>query len=241
MAKVEETHKEQVEKPTNIDIIESPEALQEQLSKTEQFVKKNRNIVIGVAAGIVLLVSAAIFYRWNTESQNKEAQVEMFPAVFYLEKDSVQKALKGDNNTTKGLLYVAKEYSGTKAANLANFYIGVAKMKEGKFDEAITYLENFNADDLLLQARVYALIGDAYMEKNNVEQAVNYYEKAADYKPNEYYTPAYLMKLGLAYEMKKDFAAAIKVYQDVKDNYKDSPENATAVKQVARLEQTQAK
>src|SRR5690606_28229546 len=102
---------------------------------------------------------------------------------------------KGGN---EGLLSIADNYSNTKAGKLANFYAGVALLKEGNFDEAISRLKNFSSSDLLLQARAYALIGDAYMEKGEFKEAISYYKRAADYKSNQYFTPGYLLKLGLA-------------------------------------------
>ena len=222
---------------TKFEFIESAEALQQGISKTEDFAKKNQKLVFGVGIGIVLAVAAALFLQWNNAQQNEKAQKELFPAQFYLEKDSVKKALKGDNaNTTIGLEAVADEYSGTKGGDLAKFYIGVQKLKEGKFDEAISNLEGFNPNDLLLQARVYSLIGDAYMEKNDLGNAISYYKKASDYNTNEFFTPTYMMKLGLAQELNKDLNGAAETYKKVIDAFGESSEKANAQKRLAKVE-----
>jgi len=45
-------------------------------------------------------------------------------------------------------------------------------LKQGKFEDAIEYLKKFNAGDLLIQARAYSLIGDAYLElKDNEDKS----------------------------------------------------------------------
>ncbi len=223
---------------SNLEIFESAEALQSRLSKTEEFAKNNQKLLIGVGIGIVVVVLGIIFYQWSLQSRNAEAQKELFPAQFYFEKDSIRKALKGDNaNTTIGLEAIAEEYGSTKAGKLANFYIGVAKLKEGKYDEAIEALENFNPDDLLLQARVYSLIGDAYMEKNDFANAISYYKKASNYNPNEYFTPIYMSKLALAQEQSKDLEGARETYKRIVEEFEQSSEKANAQKKLAMLDQ----
>lgn len=222
---------------TGIEIFESPEALQEQLSKTEQFARNNRQLVLGVGIGIVLLIGGIIGWKYYAEQNNIKAQNELFPAVFYLEKDSVNKAVKGDNNnTTIGLEKIVSQYGSTKAGELAAFYMGVIRLREGKYDEAIQYLEKFDANDWLIQARAYSLIGDAYMEKKDLDNAIKYYKKAAEHYPNDAFTPAYLLKLGLAYELKKDYANAVMAYRTIVNKHPEASELTTAQKKLARVE-----
>jgi Tetratricopeptide repeat. len=63
---------------------------------------------------------------------------------------------------------------------------------------AIYHLEDFKVNDLLVQPRAYSLMGDAYMEQKDYENAAKYYDKASSYEPNKQFTPIYLMKAGLA-------------------------------------------
>ena len=218
------------------EFIENPEALQEQLDKTSDFAQQNREIILGVIVGILAVVGGAFWYSTYQEDNENEAQQELFPAVFYFEKDSLGKALQGDgDNTTIGLEAVADEYSGTKAGNLANVYIGVAKLKEGQFDQAIDILSNFSADDYLLQSRVHSLIGDAYMEKEQYGDAISYYQKAVGRYENEQFTPIYLRKLALAQELSGDTQGATTSYQKIADDFKESNEFVYAKKMLTKL------
>ena len=113
------------------------------------------------------------------------------------------------------------------------------KREQGKFDEAITYLNDFSSSDLLIQARAYALIGDAYVETKDMANAISYYQKAADYKENEYFTPMYLMKLAQAQEANNDFAGAVTSYNKIVKNYPKAQELNDAKKRLARAEQMQ--
>jgi TolA-binding protein len=227
--------------PYEHPLLEDPNALANRLEDSELFVRRNKNLVFGALAVLVLAVVGAFgYYYWRT-SQDEKAQAAMFPAVSYWEADSLKKAMKGDGQAA-GLEGLAGEYSGTKASNLVNFYAGVAALKEGKYEQAIDYLEDFSSDDLLLQARAYALIGDANMEQKKYKEAADYYQKAADYKTNEYFTPGYLMKLAVAREMQKDFAGAGEVYAKIVNEYPMSAEvNDAKIYQARALAMTGGK
>ena len=218
-----------------MEFLEDPDALSGQLERAEDFFEQNRNIVFGVLGGIVLLIAAFVGYRYYVGSQDETAQVEMFPSVYQLEADSLKKALNGDGKTP-GLLAVADNYGSTPAGNLAGFYAGAALLKEGKYDEAIERLKSFSASDLLVQARAYVLIGDAYMEKKSFDEAAEYYQKAADYKPNKFFTPGYLLKLAIAQEQAKQNDKAVETYTSIIEKYGQSAEAVSAKKYKSMLE-----
>jgi TolA-binding protein len=88
----------------------------------------------------------------------------------------------------------------------------------------------------LVQARAYSLIGDTYMEEGNYEDAAKYYDKAAGYKPNKFFTPTYLMKAGLAYEKANQNDKAKDAYDKVISEYWESSEYQNARKFRARLD-----
>lgn len=221
---------------SNLEFLESPEGLAGEIGKVQTVFEKNKNLFIAVGGGIAIIVLAILGYSYYKNTQNEEGQVAMFPAVYQFEADSLAKALKGDG-ANEGLLGIADNYGSGAAGNLANFYAGVSLLRQGKYDEAIERLENFSSSDLLVQARAYSLIGDAYMEKNNTDEAIANYKKAADYKPNKFFTPGYLIKLGLAYEKAKQYKEAVEAYVGVIDNYPDSAEMPTAKKYKAQIEE----
>jgi TolA-binding protein len=217
------------------EILESPEALAEKLESAEGWIEQNPKIVIGAATVLLLAVGGYFLFRYYLNTKDREAQREMFQAVYYFEADSLDLALTGDGNNL-GFLDIIDEYGMTDAANLANFYAGASYLKQGKYELARLYLEDFSANDLLVQARAYSLIGDAYMEEEKFEEAATYFSKAANYKPNKYFTPTYLMKEALAYEKLNDAENAKKAYQTIIDNYWESAEYQNARKFKARLD-----
>lgn len=226
----------QEENKRTTDFIESPEIIQEQIDKTSQFAQSNKEMIVGVLVAILIIVAGAFWYKFNQEEEEKEAQLELFPAVFYLEKDSTEKAIQGDGgNMTIGLEAITDDYSGTKAANLSKIYLGMNKLKNGKFDEAIDLFEDFSADDYLLQSRVYSLIADAYMEKEDYGSAIENYKKAVSRYENTEFTPIYLRKLALAQEIKGDKTGAIASYQKIIDDFEKSKQRNYARKMITKL------
>ncbi len=217
------------------ELLENPEVIQDKLVGAEQWFEKNPKLVIGIGVVLLLIVGGFFGYRYYIDQQDDIAQKEMFQAVRYFEADSLSLALNGDGNAL-GFLQIIEDYAPTDAGNLANYYAGVIYLKQGKFPLAVFHLEDFSANDLLVQARAYSLIGDAYMEQKNFEDAAKYYDKAASYKPNKEFTPTYLMKAALAYEKLEKPEKAKEAYQTIIDKFWESAELQNAKKFKARLE-----
>lgn len=220
---------------SGIEIIESPEALAGQINKAEVFFLKNRKVVLGIGVAVVVAIAGFAGYRFYIDGQEGTAQNALASVVYDFEADSLQKALNGAGGN-EGLLSIADNYKGTDASNLASFYAGVALLKQGKYDEAISRLQSFSSSDLLIHARAQSLIGDAYLEKNQAAEAISYYQKAADYEKNEYFTPVYLMKLALAQEKANQPADAVASYKRVVDEFPLSSEVVNAKKYMGLLE-----
>lgn len=222
------------EEPVDM-LTKSDEVLSEKLESAEAWLEKNPKLLAGIGVVLALAVGGYFAFTYYKSNLEEEAQRQMFQAIFYFEADSLSLALNGDGNNL-GFIGIIDEYGITKAANLAHFYAGVSFLKQGKYEAARLYLEDFKSNDLLIQARAYSLIGDTYMEEQKYADAARFYEKAANYKPNKYFTPAYLMKAALAYEKAEQREKAIKAYDEVINKYWESAEYQNARKLKARLE-----
>lgn len=215
-------------------MIENPDVI---VGKAEEFLadKKKRNITVVVVSVLILGILGLFFYRGYLDNQNKEAQEEMFPAIYAFEADSLSTALNGDG-LNYGFLKIIADYPGTDAANLANLYAGNTYLLLGDFGSAERHLKDFSSSDYVMQARAYALIGDCNMEMEKYADAADYYEKAADYKSNESYTPVYLQKLAIAQENAGNYKAAAEAWGTIINDYVKSRLVQEAKKHKARLE-----
>jgi tetratricopeptide (TPR) repeat protein len=221
--------------PTGNEVIENPEVLAEKLSGFEEYLMRNKSIVLSIAAVIAITIGGFLGYRYYIDRQDSTAQIEMFQAVYYFEADDYQQALNGDGNNY-GFLEIINRYGSTDAGNLSHFYAGVSYLKLGEFQNAIDHLSDFSADDFLIQARAYSLIGDAYIELLNFNEAGRYYERAANHKTNDFFSPQYHLKAGLAFERLNNNEAALRNYDRIVNQYFDSNEYQIARKHMARLE-----
>lgn len=216
-------------------MVENPDALAARILKSESYIERNKNLFIGLFVVIAAAVVGGFLYYQNLQTKNAEAQAAMFQAEYYLEADSLNKAINGDGQYD-GFKQVADEYGSTKAGNLAKFYAGVAYLKQGKYQEALNYLEDFKSDDLLLQSRAYSLQGDATLELGKKDEAAELYKKAAEHKANDFFSPIYLMKAAVAYESANKYSEAIEIYDRILNEYPNSPEVTDAKKYKALAE-----
>ena len=209
--------------------------LDETASKTEDFVAKNQRIIIGVVGAIALMTVGYLAYqKFVAAPKEDEAATEMFQAQQYFQQatdgvasDSLYKlSLKGAEGKF-GFVDIADKYSGTDAANLANYYAGIAYLNTGKYTEAIEYLGKFKSDDIVLNALAKGATGDAYSQNNQPKEALENYVKAVEANKNDFTTPRFLLKAGktaLSLGNKED---ALKYFTDIKDNFDASPEAAS--------------
>lgn len=215
--------------------LESHESLQQEFTRLEHYIEHNKTQVYIILGIVFISVLSVLGYRYYIDQQNELAQRDMFQAVYYFESDSLDLALNGDGNNL-GFLDIVDEYSGTDAANLADYYIGTIYLQKGNFNTAIEYLEEFSSSDILIKARALSLTGDAYMEIGDYDKAAKYYTDAADHKPNQHFTPTYLLKAGLAYERLNDFTSAKRMYDRIVDEFFNSSEYQDAKKNSARMD-----
>ena len=220
----------------HLEFLESPEGLSDQLDKAQNFFQSNNKLFLVIGGVLLAGILGLVGYRYYQEGREADAQKALYKAVYDFEADSLSLALNGKGGN-EGLLNIADNYGGTDAANLASFYAGVALLKQGQFDDAIQRLKAFSSSDVLLQARAYSLIGDAYLEKNDAKEAINYYKRAADTKANAFFTPGYLLKLGIAYEKNNQPSDAASAYKRIIDDFPMSSEVMNAKKYLGVVEE----
>ena len=211
--------------------------LAEARTKAKSFYEENQNIIIGVVAGIVLLVGGWFVYT-NLIKQPKEdkAMAQMWMAQVQFEQDSFQVALENPGGGYSGFLQIIKDFGGTKAGNLAHYYAGVSYLNLGNYDAALSHLEDFKAKGIVGPVMKFGAMGDAYSELNQMDKAMEFYKKAADGSENELLTPYYLKKLALLHENQNEVDKALEIYRNIKSNYPNSNEALSIDKYIARAE-----
>ena len=226
----------QVEKQQDIEehstTAEVFNTLDETASKTEAFVAKNQKfifIIVGVVAAFVLGTMA--YKEYVTKPKQINAMNDMFQAKKYFNeavngvaKDSLFNLSLNGGEGKFGMLDIIEEYSGTPAANLANYYAGTAYLQLKDYKNAITYLSDFESDDEILSTIATGNIGDAFAQLNQPKDALGYYEKAFAMRDNGYTTPIYLYKAGVFALDLGQASKALNYFKRIKEDYPKSSE-----------------
>ena len=206
--------------------------LDEGASKTEEWVIKNQKyifIIVGLA--VVLVLGYLGFNKFIQEPKQNEAMNEMFQAQQYFneavtgaDKDSLYTLSLNGGEGKYGMIDIANEYSGTKAGNLANYYAGIAYLNLKDYQNAVSYLGDFKGSDEALGPIAKGGIGDAFVQLNQPEDALDYYVQAAEMKSNDFTTPIYLYKAGtIALQLGKN-EEALEYFRRIKEEFASSTE-----------------
>lgn len=202
------------------------------------FIQENSKSLIFIVGAIVVLIAIYIWYQTvYLKNRAEEAAAQMFKAEQYIGTDSLaNKAINGEGGYP-GLAKIAEEYENTKSANLANLYLGGIYLRKGEYQKAVDALSKYSATgSAVADPLALGLLGDAYSELKNFDQAATYYKKAADKSSNKFTSPMVLKKLGLVNEQLKDFQGAADAYKKIKNEFPESQEAALVDEYIARAE-----
>ena len=171
--------------------------LDEGASRTETWVADNQKYIYIVLGIVVIAVLGYLGYeQWIQEPKKAEAANEMAQAQNYMQaamsagatqSDSLYNLALNGGEGKYGFLDIIDNYGSTNAANLANYYAGMAYLNTNKYQEAIDQLDDFESDDAMLAPLAKGSIGDAFMQLDQPEEALSYYEDAAKTAKNNFY------------------------------------------------------
>ncbi len=196
----------------------------EVISRSEAFLTKQKKPILIVLVSLIVVIGGGLLYH-NFVSVPKEnkASTALAKGQEYFSQGDWQKALNGDGAGFVGFISIAKQYSGTDAANLAKLYAGISLYNTGKAQEALKYLKDYStAGDAMIEAEATGAIGDCYATLGQKDKAVEAFKKAASKADNNSLSPIYLVKAGEVLESENKFDEAVKLYQEVKDKYVQS-------------------
>jgi len=211
--------------------------LDESASKTEAFVEKNQKYIFVIIGVVALVVLGSLGYKeFIAKPKQTAAMNDMFQAQKYFNdavvgagtaKDSLYTLALNGGEGKFGMLDIIEEYSGTPSANLASYYAGTAYLRLKDYKNAVEYLSDFESDDEILAPLAKGNVGDAFVQLNQKEDALGYYEEAAEMRDNEYTTPMYLYKAGaIALDLGQP-DKALKYFKRIKEDYPNATEAAT--------------
>ena len=202
---------------------------EQQVAKTEAFFEKNKKMVMGCLAAVIIIIAGIIlFNNYYLTPRANEASTELAKSQQLFEQQQYDKALEGFKK-------VAADYSSTDAGNLANLYVGICQANLGKWQEAVNALETFSGKgDQMISPAAEGALGDAYANLNQLDKAVEHMKKAAKMADNNTLSPIYLIKAGEILESQGKKAEALELYKQVKEKYVNSMQYQTIDKYIER-------
>ncbi|HEY1018838.1 MAG TPA: tetratricopeptide repeat protein [Sediminibacterium sp.] len=215
---------------------EKHEETNQALVRAQGFWQKFQKPVLIIVAAVVLVAGG--WYGYNEyilKPKEEKAADALFKAQQHFAMDSSNLVLNGDGQS-KGVLYVLKNFSGTKAANLCNYYAGVSYLKLGDFNNAVKYLKDFSTEAKQIQLMAYGCLGDAYAELNKKDEAVESYKKAGHtFDKDESNSAEYLFRAALLQETMGKNKEALELYKEIKEKFPRTEKGFQADKYIYRL------
>ncbi|MEA1785081.1 tetratricopeptide repeat protein [Arenibacter sp. GZD96] len=210
-------------------------SLDQSASKTEEWVSKNQNYILGIIGVIAVGVLGYLGYQqFVLKPKESAAATEMYyPQQYFSEalesttqKDSLFSLALTGAEGKYGFLDIISEYKGTKTSNLAHYAAGMAYLNMQNYQEAISHLEDFSSDDIILGALAKGGIGDAFMQLEQPNEALSYYEKAIAHGDNGFTTPRFLHKAGVAALALNQKKKALGYFKRIKEEFSSATEAA---------------
>lgn len=194
--------------------------VEDALTQSEAFLIKNKKAIIGAIVAIIVIIAGIVMYKnLYAGPREEKAQAALFKGQEYFEADAYETALNGDSIGYAGLIKIADEYSGTKAANLAKAYIGLCNAHLGKYEEAVKALDSFDGNDQMVAPALKGAMGNCYAQLGQLDKAASLLLKAANEADNNTLSPIFLLQAGEILVKQGKYDDAIKAYTTIKDKY----------------------
>ena len=205
--------------------------LDESANKAEDWVAKNQKAIFGLIGIVAVVILGYLGYdRFIAGPKAQEAMNEMYTAQKFFDEavnatqnqDSLYTLAINGGEGKYGMVDIVNEYGSTPAGNLANYYAGMAYLNLKDYTNAVKYLSEFKTDDAVLGPIAKGGVGDAFVQLNQLEDALGYYEDAIKASTNNYTTPLYLMKAAGVAETLGNSAKALEYYKRIKAEFSES-------------------
>jgi tetratricopeptide (TPR) repeat protein len=232
---------EAIQESTTAEVFET---LDTTANKTEEWVVRYQNVILSFIGLVAIGVLGYLGYtNFIIKPKAREAVSELNQAQYYFElavnsvnSDSLYRRALVGGEGKYGFLDIIENYKGTPAAKLATYSAGMAYLNLNEYENAITYLDKFSADDILLSALAKGAIGDAYAQLGQIEDAYAYYLEASQISENMYSTPKYLYKAAMLGAENGKIKQAISFLERIEKEYPKAEEAKWVAVQKGKLE-----
>lgn len=170
--------------------------------------RANKKTIVGVSIAVCVVIIGVLV--WLMVAQNGSRKADELAA----------RADNAMNDSVALALYADAAKAGYKSGNRAAAEMGIRLYRDGKYEEALKYLDDASLDDEIAAPGVYSLKGDCYVNLDQYDKALGCYKKAiAKAGNNPEIVPFILVKEANIYRAQGKYADEAKAYKTILDEY----------------------
>ena len=183
----------------------------QEVDKSEEILAKaraNKKVIIWSLVVAAVCVVAVLVYLLVAQAGSRKAD------------ELIAKADAAQNDSIALTLYAQAADAGYKSGNRAKAEMGIRLYRDGKYQEALEYLDDCSLDDEIAEAGVETLKGDCYVNLDQLDKAISAYKDAiSDADENPEIVPFVLIKMANIYRSQGNYEAEAKAYKEIIDEY----------------------
>lgn len=198
-------------------IQETPEtgldSVNDSLTAMTQKVQDNKKIIMVCSLVVIAIATIVLAYVYFFRNPGVQKQNDRIGAA--------DLQLAQGNDSTAMVQYMALADEGSyDAANRAALQSAILLYQDGRYEDALKYVEKYSVKDEIIGAGAKSLKGDCLVNLDRLDEAVNSFKDAiSTSNANPAYTPFFMMKLARVYAAQKNYAEEAKVYEKILAEY----------------------
>ena len=174
----------------------------------EEKPKLSRKAITTIAVAIIVVIVAglAVYFVRQNGSNNAD--------------ELIAKADMEQNDSIALNLYKEAAQAGYASGNRAKAEVAIRLYRDGKYADALTYLDDASADDEIVAAGILSLKGDCLVNLDRTDEALAAYDKAIkNANENPALVPMILIKKANIYRAQNKFAEEFDAYNTIINEY----------------------
>ena len=189
--------------------------INDSLSSIEQKVQNNQKVIMWACVAVAAVVCVVLLYIYGIRKPGIES------ANNAIGQADLELAMGNDSVALAQYMQVADEY-GYEGGNRAHLNAAIILYQQGKYQEALNYLDDYKASESIIGAASKSLEGDCYVNLEDYDKAVKCFAEAAKISDNNpHYTPVFLMKEATVQRELKNYKAEAELYNRIIEEYPD--------------------
>ncbi len=204
--------------------------------KAVDYFENNKKHVYTALTILIIAIAGIILFVNKKKANNEIAAVELAKIRSVYDANNFQQAVNGDSSgMSKGLQFIVDEYGSTENGEMAKLMLANSYMNLRDFDKAEKYFKDYSGSNKLLKVAAIAGQASVLEAKGNYTDAAKEFEKAANMDNENPFVDQYLFYAGKNYFRANDFAAAKKMFDELKLEYPKSKYNSESEKYRASI------